>query len=185
MTKRLRNLLILLPLHLTLPGCLLGPNTVAIHQGTVSPTQPPDASLYKDQALIYFYREQTLLGGAVTMPVQINGKLAGALSPHCYFFQICDPGEKVIHADGSGSHKMSIVRQNDNQIVYGGALGTRVYSRVLKMNAAAGEIYYVRVSYGADSLLEGRWAWTCEAVTEARAQQDMKGLSLVTMNRIR
>jgi hypothetical protein len=68
------------------------------------------------KANIYVYRNETF-GAALSMPVSVNGKLAGSTGPRSYFKFDLPAGKHVITSQGEGSK--------------------------LEMSTEAGKIYYV------------------------------------------
>ncbi|HMV21747.1 MAG TPA: DUF2846 domain-containing protein [Rhodocyclaceae bacterium] len=51
---------------------------------------------------VYVYRNETL-GAAISMPVTVNGQLAGNTGPHSFFRFELQPGEHVITSQGNES----------------------------------------------------------------------------------
>ncbi len=51
---------------------------------------------------VYVYRNETL-GAALSMPVTVNGKLAGTTGPHSYFKFDLPPGKQVFTSQGDTS----------------------------------------------------------------------------------
>lgn len=59
------------------------------------------------KAAIYVYRNETM-GGAITMPVSLNGRVAGKTGPNTYFMWSVDPGQYEIASLSSNTSKISI-----------------------------------------------------------------------------
>jgi len=55
-----------------------------------------------DVSQVYVYRNETM-GAAISMPVTVNGQLAGNTGPHSFFRFELQPGEHVITSQGNES----------------------------------------------------------------------------------
>ena len=68
-------------------------------------TADAEAKLFKANpsvSQVYVYRNETL-GAALSMPVTVDGKLAGSTGPHSYFKFNLPAGKHVITSQGDGS----------------------------------------------------------------------------------
>jgi len=102
-------------LLLSMFGLLYGCATVS----KAPPTADAEAKLFKANpsvSQVYVYRNETF-GAALSMPVSVNGKLAGSTGPRSYFKFDLPAGKHVITSQGEGSRH--------------------------EMNTEAGKIYYV------------------------------------------
>jgi hypothetical protein len=102
-------------LLLSIFGLLYGCATVS----KAPPTADAEAKLFKANpsvSQVYVYRNETF-GAALSMPVTVNGKLAGSTGPHSYFKFDLPAGKHVITSQGEGSR--------------------------LELDTQAGQIYYV------------------------------------------
>ncbi|XHS79771.1 DUF2846 domain-containing protein [Burkholderiaceae bacterium UC74_6] len=59
---------------------------------------------------VYVYRNETL-GAALSMPVTVDGKVAGSTGPHSYFKFDLPAGQHVITSQGDGS-KLELATEN-------------------------------------------------------------------------
>jgi hypothetical protein len=74
-------------------------------------------SVPADKSNIYLYRNETI-GGAIGMPVSLDGKLAGKTGPNTYFMWQVDPG----------SHEVSSITENTSTLI---------------INTEAGKSYFI------------------------------------------
>ena len=100
-------------LTLFLGGCVsvpMAPNE-ADSQAKTFTTEPGKAN-------IYVYRNETM-GGAIAMPVNLNGEMAGKTGPNTYFMWSVDPGKHVIQSVTENTSEITIdARAGQNHFVW-------------------------------------------------------------------
>jgi hypothetical protein len=102
-----------------------------------------------DKSRIYVYRNESM-GGAVKIPVTLNGRLMGQTAPKTYFAWDVDPGTQEITCIGETSATLSV-------------------------DAKAGQAHYVW-----QEMKMGMWAASCalEEVDETKGQAAVNECSL-------
>jgi hypothetical protein len=78
-----------------------------------APTMDTDAKAFTpvpDKSVLYIFRD-TGMGGAISIPVLVDGKLVGSTAAHVYFRVVVAPGNHELWAKASYDAKLSIATE--------------------------------------------------------------------------